>query len=181
MKSKRKPGYAADRHTKRYPKSKRADGGCRLPTPVTPELIEKFLEVVANNGGVVQDAANQLCISRTELYKTRRETKDQEFRDGKSFAVLWEEAVDQGVDVIEDEARRRGLDGTEEPIYYKGKIVGHVKKKSDFCLGIVLRAYRKQFREKHEISGPDGGPINTGVVVYLPDNKRDNKRCKKAD
>jgi hypothetical protein len=142
-------------------------------TRLTQELIGKFLEILANNGGIVCDAAEDLNISRTALYKRRN--SDAKFRK------LWDKAVDLGVDVIEDEAKRRALDGTEEPVYYQGEIVGYIKKKSDYCIGIVLKAHRDRYREKHEISGPDGQPLAPSVVVYLPNNARGGAAKKKKD
>jgi len=133
-------------------------------TKLTQHLIEKFLHLLANNGGIVCDAAKSLNISRTALYNRRNQ--DEEFKE------LWDVAVDLGVDVIEDEAKRRALTGVKEPVYFQGRVVGHVWKKSDYCIGLILKAHRDKYKEKHEISGPEGKPLATSVVIYLPDNKR---------
>lgn len=139
-------------------------------TKMTGDRIAKFLELIANNGGIVFDAAKQLNISRTALYQRRKEDE--------GFKKAWGEAVDRGVDVIEDEAKRRALKGCKEAIYYEGKIVGYKMVKSDYCIGIVLKAHRPAYRERHEITGPGGGPLVSNVTVYLPDNKR-HKKIKK--
>lgn len=114
-------------------------------TKLTEDLIGSFFRLLAKNGGIVTDAARDLNISRTALYGKR--LTDSEFKD------QWDQAVDLGVDVIEDEAKRRALTGTEEPVFYQGEIVGYIWKKSDYCIGLVLKAHRFKYRERHEISG----------------------------
>lgn len=144
-------------------------------TKLTPELIEKFLELLANNGGIVSDAAEDLNISRTALYRERDKNPaigGDGPHAGKKLRDAWDKAVDLGIDVLEDEAKRRALDGTEEPIFYQGDEVGHVWKKSDRCMELMLKGHRNKYREKHEITGPEGKPLMQPVVVYLPDNKR---------
>jgi hypothetical protein len=128
-------------------------------TRLTQLLLQKFLELLAENGGIVVDAADALNVSRTALYARRNEDEE--------FAAAWDEAVDRGIDVIEDEARRRALVGVDKPVTYQGEITDTYKEKSDFCLGLVLRAHRAKYRNRTEISGPEGGPISN-VVVYLP-------------
>lgn len=138
-------------------------------TKLTQKLIGKFLELLANNGGIVQDAAKDLNISRTALYNKRnRETK---------FKEIWDEAVDRGIDLLEDEAKRRALNGTEEPIFYEGEMVGTKRYYSDYLTAFILKGHRPKYKERHEISGPDGGPITTSAtVVFMPDNKRDKSK-----
>ena len=133
-------------------------------TKLTKLLMGKFLKVVSNNGGIVVDAAEDLHISRMALYGKRN--RDEAFRK------KWDEAVGWGIDVIEDEAKRRALLGTEEPVFYEGEIVATVRKKSDYCLGLVLKAHKPNYKEKHEITGPNDGPLISKVIVYLPDNQR---------
>jgi len=146
------------------PTSKKIRGHRR--SKVTRELMEKFLEIVANNGGIVCDAAEDLNISRRALYRKRAADK--------KFAEAWDKAVDRGIDVIEDEAKRRALDGTEEPVFYKGEVCGYIRRKSDVCMSLVLKAHRSNYRQQsHELTGPGGSPLPSNVTIYLPDNERD--------
>jgi len=133
-------------------------------TELTPERLEKFLIVLAANGGMVSHAAKNVRISRTALYEKRRE--DEEFRK------KWDEAHQLGIEVLEDEAKNRALNGTNKPIYYEGEVVGFSKEKSDTLMRLILQAYNPKYREKHEITGADGGPLISKVTVYLPDNQR---------
>jgi len=135
-------------------------------TRLTSQLLDKFIEILAENGGIVCDAADALNVSRTGLYAKRE--------DDENFKTRWLDAVDRGVDLIEDEARRRALVGTDHPVIHQGTITDSYKEKSDFCLGLILRGYRSQFRQRTEISGPGGEPIQTNVTIYLPENGRDD-------
>ena len=67
--------------------------------------------------------------------------------------------------MLEREARLRATVGTKEPVYYQGKIVGYVMKKSGVLLIAVLNAYHpERFKQRHEVSAKDGKPIATSVV-----------------
>ena len=125
----------------------------RQGVPPTDAQIQAFLESLANSGNVTGSAA-VAKISRQTLYKMRRE--DEEFRG------LWDTAADLGIDALEDEATRRAAEGTEEPVYQGGKLVGTVRKYSDVLLIFMLKARRpERFKDRTatEHTGADGGPI----------------------
>jgi len=136
-------------------------------TKLTPQLLKNFLIIIERNGGIIKHACQNLNVSRSALYD-KRET-DEKFR------AAWDKAVDRGMDVLEDEAKKRALSGEREPIYYQGKRVGYMMKKSDFCLAMVLKAHRAKYRtSRTELTGPQGEPLPP-VTIYLPDNRRDKK------
>ena len=83
-----------------------------------------------------------------------------------SFAALWEEALEAGVQVLEQEARRRAVDGVEEPVFWQGQVVGHVRKMSDTLLIFLLKAKRPAvYREntRVELTGADGDPVKLAI------------------
>lgn len=90
-----------------------------------------------------------------------------EWRDADSeFARLWDQAVEEGTDYIEDEAMRRAVQGVGRPVFYKGKAVGTIQEFSDTLIVVMLKARRPhKYRERFEHSGPDGQPLG---VVLLP-------------
>ena len=47
-------------------------------------------------------------------------------------------------DRLEEECRRRATTGTDEPVYYRGKVAGHVRKYSDSLPLALLNAYRPE-------------------------------------
>ena len=93
--------------------NKRGNNGGGNRTKLTVKKMDAFIVLLDNNGGIVTDAAANLNLSRTCLYEKR--TADAEFKE------RWDEAVEHGIDKLEDEAKRRALDGTEEPVYYQGE------------------------------------------------------------
>ena len=65
------------------------------------------------------------------------------------FAARWQEAYEEGTDVLEDEAHRRAVDGVGTPVYYGGKKIGETRKYSDMLLMFLLRGRRpEKYRER---------------------------------
>lgn len=96
---------------------------------------ETFLSALSTSANVTLSAA-QAGVSRAVAYKRR--SKDPE------FAKLWDEAVEEALDLLEAEVQRRAFQGVDEPVYYQGEVKGHVKKYSDTLAMFLLRAYRPQ-------------------------------------
>lgn len=72
------------------------------------------------------------------------------------FAALWDEAIEAGTDRVEDEALRRAVEGTDDPVFYQGEQVGTVTRYSDSLLVMLLKARRPEKykdRQAHEHSG----------------------------
>jgi hypothetical protein len=65
---------------------------------LTHSAISKFLSVLAT-GSSVTEAANSIGISRQSMYVARE--RDEEFR------ARWDDAVEQGTDLLEDVALKR--------------------------------------------------------------------------
>ena len=109
-------------------------------TKVTPEKEAEFLDALADIGSV-KAAAEATQIHRNTWYEHRRDCPD--------FAARWEEALTLGVDALEDEATRRAIVGTEEPVYQGGKQVGTIRKFSDTLLIFMLKARRpEKFKDR---------------------------------
>lgn len=101
---------------------------------------------------VIQHACDAVEINRSTAERLRKLDED--------FAKAMDEAMEAGVDRAEKEAFARGVTGWEEPVFHKGEIVGHVLKKSDAMLSLVLKGRRKAvYAERTEITGADGGPV----------------------
>lgn len=98
------------------------------------------LELSANVGRACE-AAN---ISRSTAYKWREE--DQE------FAAAWEQAVENAIDRLEEEAWRRAFEGADRPVIYKGEITETFKEHSDRLMECLLRANRpEKYRERSQV------------------------------
>jgi len=111
-----------------------------------------FLELLAQGYSATR-ACRELDIGRSTVYGLR--DSDEE------FARQWGDAEQAGVDELEDEARRRAVDGVERPVTIAGE-AETVREYSDQLLVVLLKAkrpgvYRERF--KHEHVGPGGGPV----------------------
>lgn len=124
-------------------------------TTRTPKKDAAFLDGL-RDGLSVTAACLDAGISRRTAYEWR--DADDEFRS------RWDEAVEEGTDRLEDEAQRRARDGVTEPVFYKGDVVGQVQRYSDTLMIFLLKARRPdKFKDRvtNELTGPNGGPIQT--------------------
>lgn len=135
-------------------------------TKRTRKKVAKFLETLTT-GASVAVAAASANVGRATVYEWR--TADTE------FAQAWDEAVDIGTDKLEDEAMRRGRDGVEEPVFYKGARVSVVQKYSDVLLIFMLKARRpEKFKDRlsTELVGKDGTPLIPVLNVTVGDQSQ---------
>jgi hypothetical protein len=87
---------------------------------------------------------------------------DPEFRDA------WEEAYREGTELLEDEARRRGAEGWDEPVYYQGRVVGHVRRYSDTLLMFVLKARdRARYSDKSDVHLSGGVTLEQMILASM--------------
>jgi hypothetical protein len=113
---------------------------------LTRERQERFLEALSETGSVTKAAA-AAATSRTRAYELRK--------TDPAFAAAWAEAEDVAVGRLEDEARRRAVEGVQEPIVSGGSMVRDdtgqpifVRRYSDRLLAELLRARRPLRRER---------------------------------
>ena len=113
---------------------------------LTKERQGRFLEALANTGSVT--AAVALAnTSRTRVYELRKADP--------AFASSWQEAEEIATDRLEDEARRRAVEGIAEPLVSAGKLVRDddgkpilVRRYSDHLLLALMKARRPPRRER---------------------------------
>jgi hypothetical protein len=122
-------------------------------TGLTPEKRGRFLALL-RDGHTVKHAAAAIRLSRQALYVHRA--------DEAGFKADWDAAVEEGTEALEQEARRRAVDGTLKPVYYQGAKVGTVREYSDTLLIFLLKGRKPAvYRDnvKHTVGGEDGGPV----------------------
>lgn len=111
------------------------------------EFLKVFAEV-----GTISMAAETCQMSRTNHYRW--------MEDDPEYPHAFEEAKKIAVDRLVSEARRRALEGVEEPVYYQGKQVGGVVKYSDGLLMFLIKGEMpEKYRERYEVSGGEA-PIS---------------------
>jgi hypothetical protein len=113
---------------------------------LTAEKREQFLQALADSGSVTAAVA-VAGTSRTRVYELRK--------TDAVFAAAWDEAEEIATDRLQDEARRRAMEGVEEPLVSAGKLVRGddgqpimIRRYSDNLLSALLRARRLPPRER---------------------------------
>ena len=118
----------------------------------THRADERFFAAI-ENGHPVRVACEASGYARRSVYRWRAEDE--------AFARLWVDAVMVAADLLEEEADRRGRDGTEEPVFYQGAQVGAKRRFSDALLLARLKALRPaQYRD----NAPQPQPAVTIVI-----------------
>ncbi|MFM7378529.1 MAG: hypothetical protein ACKO1O_10465, partial [Erythrobacter sp.] len=105
---------------------------CQRHDGWTPERQRGFIEALADTGSI-EAAARAVDMSSVGAYHLRRQPGAEEFR------AAWEAALALGIQRIEDVAMDRALNGTEEPVYSYGKLIGTRIKHNDRLLMLMLR------------------------------------------
>jgi hypothetical protein len=119
-----------------------------------PAFIERLREC-ANVSRAAKDAG------------INRRTAQRERLNSETFREAWDDAMEEAIDALEEEARRRAFEGVNEPVYYQGEQVGTVRKYSDTLTIFLLKGRRPEIygdRVKQEVSGPGGAPVTVRVV-----------------
>ena len=127
-----------------------------------------FLRALSTTGNVTA-ACRAAKVPRCSAYKHREEDPE--------FAAAWDEALDEAADRLEEEARRRAVEGVLQKKFTKGgepiidpetgeQYVEHVY--SDTLLTLLLKAHRpEKFRERFEHTGKDGEPLAAPILISV--------------
>ena len=109
-------------------------------------LKKKAFLAAFRETGNVRVASQVVQISRASHYRWLKNS---------DYAEEFEQAKADAVDVLEAEARRRAVEGWEEPVgWYKGQAGGTVRRYSDTLLIFLLKgAAPERYRERVEVSG----------------------------
>lgn len=118
--------------------------------------------------GTVTAAAEAIGVCRTHAYELRRSDPD--------FAEAFAEALEEAADRLEEEARRRAVEGTEVPVIHGGKpaVAGDgqpltIRRYSDALLLALLKARRPvPFRDAPPPDSSDTGDSHGGLLENTP-------------
>ena len=94
-----------------------------------------FLEALVDTVNVTL-ACRRAGIARRTAYDWREADA--------GFARKWDDAIDEGVDLLEAELHKRAFEGVERPVYYKGEQVGTWRFYSDALAMFLLKAHRPE-------------------------------------
>lgn len=117
---------------------------------------QKFLSKLATSAGNVSKAAKSAGISRNAAYEHKHSDAD--------FGQEWDNIIDHVVDAMEDELYRRSTKGVLEPVFYKGDVVGEIRKYSDRLLEFALKAKRPDvYRERFDVNTNVSGKLDLNI------------------
>lgn len=109
----------------------------------TPGRADMFLEAISS-GSEDSEAAEYADITVAAANKRRK-------TDAK-FAAAYKEAREARIETYRMEAKRRAIDGWQEPVFYQGEQIGTTRKFSDRMLEVLLRAEDPDtFGDKHVV------------------------------
>ena len=113
-------------------------------------------------------AAFSTCGNISEAAKladVERRTHYRWLAKDAAYVKAFDDATEQASDALEQEARRRAVDGVDEPVFYQGSECGVVRKYSDTLLIFLMKGARPdKYRERFEHTGKDGGEVVFRVV-----------------
>jgi hypothetical protein len=107
---------------------------------ITTRQRARFIQHLAQTANVTSSCAFA-GFDRPSAYFFRKSDPE--------FAEAWADALEQSIDVLEAEARRRALEGDKEPVVNKDGLVYdengkplYISKRSDMLLVTLLKAHR---------------------------------------
>lgn len=136
--------------------------GRKINRPTAAELAKKkasFLDAFERTA-TIDGAARAIGIARQTHYQWMAKDPD--------YAIAYARADEVATERLEQEARRRAMIGTEEPVFHRGKVCGHVRKYSDVLLIFLLKARRPEtYRERfeHRVSEKEQKPLVIDLVT----------------
>jgi hypothetical protein len=141
--------------------------------PLSDQARARFLEGLAEGLTVTLAAQKAGKAHPRRFYELRAEDE--------GFAAAWAEALEQGTQKLEEELRRRAVEGWDETLreYRDGKLVRETvtRRYSPALLIFMLKARRPEtYRDNAvvRVTGHDGGPVQ--VEGYAPPTLADVMR-----
>jgi hypothetical protein len=135
----------------------------RRRNPAVPaKARDTFLEALSAGWSVVH-AAQRAGVNKRRFYEVRDADE--------AFASAWEEALEEGTQVLENELHRRAVEGYDEETWDgKGNLIRRVRRYSPALLIFSLKARRPDvYRDQVQVNA--GGQV-TFVLDSLLDRAR---------
>lgn len=126
-----------------------------------PYQLQRFLWAYGNTGKV-HLACRVAGVSRTTVYKCKRENK--------TFEDLWETMVllrdEARLEKLEEAAFKRAVKGVKKGVWYKGDLVGYERQYSDGLLTTLLKAHApEKYRERTQVD--HSGEVGVGLQLLV--------------
>lgn len=137
----------------------RAPGAPHETNSPTRAKQTAFLEAIAKCGNITE-ASRVADMNRASHY----DWLESDPAYGKAF----EAAKEEYRDLVRETVRNRAIVGTPHEIYFQGTFVGFKHEFSDRLLELEAKAHCPEYKDKHEITGPGGGPVKFEVITGVP-------------
>lgn len=117
---------------------------------------QQYIEVLADTGSHVK-AAHIIGCTLKDVSDTRKESV--------VFDQMCVDASIAATDALEQEARRRAVDGVVDSVFHQGEVVGTKRTYSDSLLKDLLKANNPQkFRERVDVN--HSGEVNVIIKGF---------------
>lgn len=139
--------------------------GISTSAPKKGTWCKAFIEELAESANIAHSAR---CAGITTRAARKWKKSHPEFQEE------WDEALEQGISALEQEARRRAMTGTERGVYHQGLRIDTVKEFSDTLCIFLLKAHRPEvYRERIDVNQRHSGDIELRVAGMTPQEARD--------
>ncbi len=125
----------------------------------TENLKAEFLEALSHTA-IVTVSCEVTGLSRRSIYNWRAADAN--------FAAAWEESLEQATERLEEEVRRRAVDGVDEPVFHQGEICGYRRKFSDLLLMFLLKKRKPEYRD----NAPPPPPQRVTFIMQVGSEER---------
>ncbi len=143
-----------DREIGRYSE----DTSLRKPKRASRAKCRLFLEHYATSANITASCKVSGLNRGTVFYLREHD---------EAFQEAFQQAHDISVEALVAEVRRRSLDGVSEPVgWYKGKPGGYIQRYSDLLLMFALKQADPSYRDKWEVTGANGQPLQITLATY---------------
>jgi len=118
---------------------------------------KRFLEALTRTCNVSGSCEMAGLASETAYYWKSRNL---------DFSAAWHEALERGLDALEDEVMRRAKDGVTEPVFYQGRVVGETRRHSDLLAMFILKSKRRDvWGEKQQLD------VSANIMMLSPEER----------
>jgi hypothetical protein len=107
-----------------------------------------------------------------EMAEIDRGTHYVWLKDDPEYPALFEAATQEAGDRLEQEARRRAVEGVAEPVFYQGEICGTVQRYSDTLLIFLLKGAKPEKYADRAINENINKGDSTLTVVFAQPEKQ---------
>lgn len=131
---------------------------------VLKDKLTKFIRALRATGCNVSKACTMSGITKANADALKLRVQ--------SFANAWDDTYEGVTDDLEEAGLKRAIEGVMEPVYWRGVEVGTKKVYSDAILTMMLQGRRSSVyksRTANELSGPNGGPIQSEDLGWAKD------------